>query len=74
MKNITIAIDEQTMNAGRAYAQAHRTSLNALIRQLLAGMVKPAQAAWTDTLFQLADKASGNSRGQRWYREDLYRG
>jgi hypothetical protein len=74
MKNITIAIDEETMNAGRSYAQAHRTSLNALIRQLLAGAVKPAQTAWTDTLFQLADRASGNSQGQRWHREDLYRG
>jgi hypothetical protein len=74
MKNVTIAIDEETMNAGRTYAHAHRTSLNALIRELLAGTVKPAQATWTDTLFQLADNASANSRGRRWKREDLYRG
>jgi plasmid stability protein len=74
MKNITIAIDEETMNAGRVYAQAHRTSLNALIRQLLSGTVKPAQTPWTDALFQVADRAAGNSRGQQWRREDLYRG
>jgi hypothetical protein len=34
-KNVTLALDEQTLNAGRAYAQKHQTTLNALVRDLL---------------------------------------
>ena len=35
MKNITLALDEQTLEAGRSYAQRHQTTLNALVRELL---------------------------------------
>lgn len=35
MKNITLALDEQTLAAGRAYAQRHGTTLNSLVRDLL---------------------------------------
>lgn len=74
MKNITIAVDEAVLTAGRAYAQAHRMSLNRLIRHLLNQATVSQQAAWTETFFEVADRAAGNSRRQRWRREDLYRG
>ena len=32
MKNITLAVDEETLAAGRAYAERHHTTLNALVR------------------------------------------
>ena len=35
MKNITFAIDDKTLEAGRRYASRHRTTLNALVRDLL---------------------------------------
>jgi hypothetical protein len=31
-KNITMALDEGTLEAGRAFAQRHDTTLNALVR------------------------------------------
>jgi len=32
MKNITLALDDETLAAGRAYAQRHHTTLNARVR------------------------------------------
>ena len=73
MKNITIAIDEKTLAAGREYARQHKTSLNKLIRQLLErAVMRQGAASWTEDFFRLADEAKGNSRGKRWRREDLY--
>ena len=74
MKNVTIAIDEQTLAAGREYARAHRTSLNHIIRELLERtVISSARASWADEFLALAAKAGGNSGGRKWKREDLYR-
>lgn len=72
MKNITLAIDEQTLEAGRAYAERHNTTLNALVRELLARTVHVDRAAAVEELFRLMDSASGHSRSERWTRDDLY--
>lgn len=73
MKNVTIAIDEGTLAAGREYARSHHTSLNALLRRLLEQTVRgPVSASWTEDLFKRADGARGRSRGRKWRREDLY--
>jgi hypothetical protein len=72
-KNITIALDETVINAGRAYAQKHNTSLNGLIRQLLEQTVFPESDQWLDECFALMDQAAADSQGAKWSREDLYR-
>jgi ribosomal protein S3AE len=73
MKNVTLALDERVLAAGREYARQHRTSLNRLIRQLLEKTVtSKASESDLSQFFQLADKAAGNSHGRRWKREDLY--
>ena len=74
MKNVTLAIDEATLAAGREYARAHHTSFNNMIRQLLKRtVVRETQAIWADEYLALASKAGGNSRGKTWNREDLHR-
>lgn len=72
MKNITLAIEENLLNAGREYAKEHGTSLNGLIRKLLEQTVKQRSNNWLEDCFRLMDKAKGNSRGKKWKREDLY--
>lgn len=74
MKNITLAIDEDTLALGRDYARRHRTSLNGLVRRLLGQTVRASSARWLDDAFGLMDRAAGSSRGVRWTREDLHRG
>jgi hypothetical protein len=72
MKNVTLALDEQTLNAGRAYAERHQTTLNALVRDLLARTVVADRQAAVSEMFRLMDAHPGNSRGRRWTREELY--
>jgi hypothetical protein len=72
MKNVTLALDEETLNAGRAYAQRHQTTLNALVRDLLVKTVVADRQAAVDEMFRLMDAHPGNSRGRRWSRDELY--
>jgi hypothetical protein len=72
MKNITLALDEETLDAGRDYAQRHQTTLNALVRELLMKTVLADRKAGVREMFRLMDKHPGNSQGQHWTREDLY--
>ena len=73
MENITIALDEEVIKAGQAYAQEHNTSLNGLIHALLKQTVMPPSKNWLDECFELMDQAQAHARGVRWKREDLYR-
>jgi hypothetical protein len=72
MKNITLALDEQTLEAGRAYAQRHQTTLNALVRELLVKTVSGDREAAVREMFRLMDAHPGNSGGRGWTREELY--
>jgi hypothetical protein len=72
MKNITLSIDEETLNAGREYAQRHQTTLNGLVRELLVKTVLADKKAGVSEMFRLMDAHSGNSQGRHWTREDLY--
>lgn len=72
MRNITLALDEETLEAGRSYASRHQTTLNALVRELLVKtLIADRQAAVTE-MFRLMDAHPGNSHGNRWDREELY--
>lgn len=72
VKNITLALDEETLEAGRAYAQRHQTTLNALVRELLVKTVVADRQAAISEMFRLMDAHPGNSGGQRWTRNELY--
>ena len=72
MPNITISLDEDLLKAGREYARRHQTSMNALIRKLLAQTVTLQSNNWLDACFELMDQAKANSGGAHWKREDLY--
>ena len=72
MKKITLALDEETLEAGRIYASRHQTTLNALVRQLLIRTVVADRRAAVDEMFRLMDAHPGNSHGRGWTREELY--
>jgi hypothetical protein len=72
MKNITLALDEATIEAGRVYAERHQTTLNGLVRDLLARVVVADQQAMVAEMFRLMDGYPGHSGGTRWTRDDLH--
>ncbi len=73
MRNITLSIDEETLEAGREYARRHNMSFNSLVRRLLEQTVKKSSGHWLDESFALMDRARADSGGERWERKDLYR-
>jgi hypothetical protein len=74
MKNITLAIDEEILVLGRKYAKSHNISFNALVRRSLEKTIKKSSEAWLDDMFKEMDKDNVSSNGQKWTREELYRG
>jgi hypothetical protein len=72
MKNITLALDDETLEAGRNYANRHQTTLNALVRHLLVRTVVADRRAAVTEMFRLMDAHPGNSQGKRWSRDELY--
>ena len=73
MKNITLALDEDTIKAGREYARKHNLTLNSLVRRLLQQTVSKESMNWIEESFSLMDKANSTSIKKTWKREDLYR-
>jgi hypothetical protein len=74
MKNITLALDEKTIKAGREYARTHNLTLNSLVRRLLQQAVSQGSQNWIDECFSLMDRAKVPSTVQKWTRQDLHRG
>ena len=72
MPNLTISLDEELIKKGRSYAQKHRTTLNALIREQLKKTVMKQDDEWLEELFSLMDRLKARSKGPRWKREDIY--
>jgi hypothetical protein len=73
MKNITLALDEKIVKAGREYARKHNLTLNSLIRRLLEQTVTHESTEWIDECYLLMDKAAVCPPAPKWKREDLHR-
>ena len=72
MKNITISIEDETLEAGRRYATERGMSLNSLIRQILKSTIANDSVNWLEECFVLMDRARADSKGRKWKREELY--
>ncbi len=73
MKNITLALDEKVIKAGREYARRHNLTLNSLVRKLLEQTVTQRSDKWIDEYFSLLDKVEVRGPVKKWKRDELYR-
>jgi hypothetical protein len=73
MKNITLSIEEDVLQAGRDYARNHNISFNVLVRRLIEQTVVHRTDRWLEDTFSLMDKVNVSSENQKWTREELYR-
>jgi hypothetical protein len=72
--NLTLSVDEDTLENARRRAEALGTSVNQLVRDYLrqlAGESDPA--AEVEEFRKLSLAAKGNSKGWKFNREDAYR-
>jgi hypothetical protein len=73
MKNITLSIDDDILQAGREYARDHNISFNVLVRRLVEQTVVKKNDSWLQDTFSLMDTVSASSGNEKWTREELYR-
>ena len=72
MKNVTLSMSETLLERGRKYAVERGTTLNQLIRDLLAREISEGEPLATQRLFELADELGLRSDGTYLSREDAH--
>lgn len=74
--NLTISVDQEIVHRARARATAERTSVNALLRELLKDYAEVSNryAEATAALLAISDEADSGSgpEGRTWTREEIY--
>lgn len=74
MKNITLSIDERTLETVRQYAAAHHSSVNALVRDYLTRLAAAEDRASSalSRMRKLSDESEGSIGPKNWTRSDLH--
>jgi hypothetical protein len=72
LKNITISLDENLISVSREYAKKNNTSFNALVEKLLTKTVLKDPDSLSNEMIRLMNEAQGDSKGQKWTREELH--
>ncbi len=75
MKNVTLAIDETLLEQARSLAEKRKTSLNAMIRSLLAAEVEQEdRIAWAKAgMKRLMEQSTGRlPEDYKWNRDEIY--
>jgi hypothetical protein len=75
MKNVTLAIDEDLLQRARALAEKRHTTLNAMVRSMLAHELdQEDRIAWArEGLRRLMDKSRLDmGPDYKWNREEIY--
>jgi Family of unknown function (DUF6364) len=71
--NLTLSVDEQTVERARKVARALGKSLNELVRDYLRGLAEEQSADRDiEELRELTRRAKGRSKGWRFNREELH--
>ena len=71
MRNLTISLDERTLDECRKYARDRGMSMNALIREAILRTISLGAHDKVEEAFALADKLNLKSEGP-WKRDELY--
>jgi hypothetical protein len=77
MKNITLSVEDDTLERARIYAAKQRTTVNRLVREHLEwlGRQEARGGKARDELLKLIDESSGRlGPDWKWNREDAYEG
>lgn len=74
MKNITLAVDEDVLNAVRRYAASHNTSVNALVRDHLVRIAASEDRARSAIreLRAMSDRSTAEIGPVSWTRDQLH--
>lgn len=74
MVNLTITVDDELLKRARVRAAEQETSVNAVLRDELKRFAGSDDGLTAGAAFaKFARENPGNSHGQKWTREDLYK-
>jgi hypothetical protein len=75
MKNITLSADEALIASARAYAAAHSTTLNDLVRDYLAVLANPRDPKEVAEEFarEALEQSGCSEEGWRFNREEIHK-
>lgn len=72
-RNVTISIDEKTLEAARKYAALHGKSFQELVRESIERTIQqghPRSKRWS--FLERVERVQANSGGWKWNREEIY--
>jgi hypothetical protein len=74
MKNITLAVEEDILDAVRVYAAKRQTTVNAIVREELGRIAKAddRKARARRRLLELSERSTAQMGPVTWTREELY--
>jgi hypothetical protein len=74
MKNITLAVEEDILDAVRVYAAKRQTTVNAIVREELGRIarVDDRKARARRRLLELSEQSTAQMGAVTWTREELY--
>ena len=74
MANVTLALDDALLRKARVKAVHEHTSVNAVVREFLAGWVRDEEerAAMVDRVRAALDASEYRSGGVSWTRDELH--
>lgn len=74
MRNITLSVEDEVLEAARLYAVERKSSINALVREYLTNIAQHQNRAGRARarLKQLSNKSQGRLGKKAWTREDLH--
>jgi hypothetical protein len=71
-KNITLSVDEEDLRKLRELAGKRKTTVNALVRNLILTEIGEGNNRSMEEFFRVADELNIDSGGYKWKREDGY--
>jgi hypothetical protein len=71
-KNVTLSIETELLNEARKVAAMRKTTVNALFREYLKGLINKSSHSWIDEFWLVSENIAGTSRGKKWSRDELH--
>jgi hypothetical protein len=74
VKNVTITLDDRSLDEAKKLAASRGKSLSRFIQELVHRALRPQQEPGEDEFFRLIKELKPNSKGWKWNREEIYEG
>lgn len=72
VRNVTITLDERSLNEAKKLAASRGQSLNKFVQDLIRRALRPQKEPHDDEFIRLVEELNPNSKGWKWNRGEIY--